>query len=96
MTSSTKNVVRWLNGKYVCCKCGQEVNAMILGYGLAICPDCYSGEKTFIFPDNAFFLNKILHIFIRKKSLNDRLKSPLSLSESAYVSNSEIEIIEEA
>lgn len=96
MNLSIKNVVRWLNGNYLCCKCDQEVNAMMFGYGLAICPDCYSGEETFFLPDNTFVLNKILNIFIRKKSLNIRLDIPLSLSASTYVSDPEIKIIQDA
>ena len=31
-----------------------------MGYGEAICPDCYNGETPFIFYDNRYWLNRIL------------------------------------
>jgi hypothetical protein len=33
---------------------------MTFGYGEAICPDCYNGEKKFIFLDNSFILNRLI------------------------------------
>ena len=51
---------RWLSGSFNCVKCGKRMYMMTFGYGEAICPDCYNGEKKFIFLDNTFILNRII------------------------------------
>lgn len=33
---------------------------MSIGYGDAICPQCYNGEEHFIFFDNSYWLNRLL------------------------------------
>jgi len=32
---------------------------MCFGFGEAICPNCYSGEESFLFYDNRYWLNRI-------------------------------------
>lgn len=51
---------RWLNGVFICRKCKREFHVIWMGYGEAICSDCYNGEISFIFYDNSFWLNRIL------------------------------------
>jgi len=36
---------------------------MSFGYGEAICPNCYNGEKQFIFFDKNYVLNRIIRGF---------------------------------
>jgi len=47
---------RWLRGTFTCTKCGQTFSTMSFGYGEAICPDCYKGEKNFLFFDKGYWL----------------------------------------
>ena len=51
---------KWLNGSFVCRKCGKHVYLMSFGYGETICPRCYEGEDEFIFPDMTLWLNRLL------------------------------------
>jgi len=42
---------------------------MSFGYGEAICPDCYKGEKNFLFFDKGYWLNRIIsHLFTTETS----------------------------
>jgi hypothetical protein len=50
---------RWLNGTFVCRECGKKFYTMFFGYGEAICPECYQGERQFIFFDTNYWLNRI-------------------------------------
>lgn len=51
---------RWLDGKLQCRLCGGMFYHMSLGYGEAICPDCYDGQDRFIFLDINFWLNRLV------------------------------------
>jgi|GEM_PF-6350331 len=51
---------RWLRGSFVCRKCGRRFHTMCFGFGEAICPDCYDGERQFLFFDNSYWLNRII------------------------------------
>ena len=57
----------WLDGSFVCKKCGNKINTLSFGYGDAICPNCYEGEDSIIFLDTDFWLNRILHKMSIKK-----------------------------
>jgi len=58
---------RWMNGTFVCTKCGKEYHTMTFGFGEAICPDCYQGEKQFIIFDTSYWLNRITAHLLRQK-----------------------------
>ena len=62
---------RWLEGVFICQKCGGEMLLFTFGYGECICVNCYDGEKQFIFFDTrSYWLNVIQAFFqtrIRKK-----------------------------
>jgi len=51
---------RWLNGSFICRKCGREVCTMCFGYGETICPDCYAGEQPYLFFDDGYWLNRLM------------------------------------
>ena len=44
-----EKIKKWLNGSFICKKCGRNCYLMTFGYGKCICPDCYNGENPFIF-----------------------------------------------
>ena len=58
-----KLLLRWLRGQFICRHCGQFFSIPSFGFGEIICPDCYSGEESFVFFDNTYFLNRLLRIF---------------------------------
>ena len=59
----TSRLYRWLQGTFICSKCGNNFGIMSFGYGEAICPNCYNGEKQFIFFDKNYVLNRIIRGF---------------------------------
>lgn len=40
---------------------------MSLGFGMAVCPDCYEGEQKFIFINKNYFLNRIILPFFKQE-----------------------------
>ena len=67
---------RWLNGCFVCEKCGREVYTMCFGYGEAICPDCYDGEQPFLFFDDSYWLNRITARLLKHRASRLKPYSP--------------------
>jgi hypothetical protein len=59
---------RWLNGSFICKRCGRELYTMSFGFGEAICPDCYSGERQFLFFDDSYLLNRIITLFLKHEA----------------------------
>jgi hypothetical protein len=52
---------KWLQGRFVCIRCKKEFRIKTFGYGTAICPECYEGERDFIFlAKEDFALNKLV------------------------------------
>jgi len=47
---------------------------MNFGFGEAICPSCYNGEQPFLFLDDSFFLNRIISLHLRQKSIKSKIK----------------------
>ena len=41
---------------------------MSFGFGEAICPDCYRGERQFLFFDDSYFLNRIITLFLKHEA----------------------------
>ena len=56
---------RWLNGSFICKRCGRELHTMSFGFGEAICPDCYRGERQFLFFDDSYWLNRIITLLLK-------------------------------
>ena len=40
----------WLRGQWRCVRCGRLWYGMSFGYGDFICPRCYDGEHTWMWP----------------------------------------------
>jgi hypothetical protein len=57
----------WLSGSFTCRKCGREFNTMTFGYGEAICPDCYTGERQFLFHDQEYLLNRLTARLVKQE-----------------------------
>jgi hypothetical protein len=55
----------WVNGTFICKKCGRTCQVMSFGSGSCICPDCYTGEDRFLFFDGSYFLNRLLLSLIK-------------------------------
>lgn len=70
---------KWLGGSFTCRKCGREMHAMTFGFGYAICPDCYNGERRFISFDEKYWLNRIVNRLLNQKESSD-LESKLDLT----------------
>ena len=52
---------KWLQGRFVCIQCGSKFHINTFGYGTAICPECYNGERDFVFlAKKDFWLNKLV------------------------------------
>jgi hypothetical protein len=45
------------------------MHLMSFGYGETICPQCYDGEKQFIFLDKGYWLNRLLSRYIGQETL---------------------------
>jgi hypothetical protein len=60
---------RWISGDFDCIKCGKRMHLMSFGYGETICPNCYDGEKQFIFLDKGYWLNRLLSTYIGQETL---------------------------
>jgi len=59
------NKVRlWLEGTFTCIRCGRIHHIFIFGFGKSICPDCYQGERSFLFFDQSYWLNRIITRFL--------------------------------
>jgi hypothetical protein len=54
----------WLEGYFVCVRCGEVFFPFSFGFGKAICPECYSGERTFMVFDEGFWLNRLMRKFL--------------------------------
>jgi len=54
------NLKGWLNGEFICSKCGKRVFAFHFGFGETICPGCYDGESPLVRLDKSYILNRIL------------------------------------
>ncbi len=50
----------WLEGSFVCVRCGERFFAFSFGFGKAICPECYAGESSFLVFDEGFWLNRLM------------------------------------
>ena len=59
---------RWLGGSFICTKCGKNYQIFSFGFGDGICPNCYDGEKQFLFFDNSFSLNRVLNRLLNRSS----------------------------
>jgi len=60
MKMSSSRLQRWLNGSFVCSKCGRKFSITSFGFGKAICPNCYKGEEKFLFYNKKYWLNRLL------------------------------------
>jgi hypothetical protein len=74
-TSQPNKLSKWLTGTFQCMKCGKEFHTMTFGYGEAICPDCYHGEKHFLIYDEKYWLNRLLVSFQKLPNLHLRDRS---------------------
>ena len=84
------NLFKWLNGSFTCKYCGKKFYFLSFGFGSTICPDCYKGERSIIFLNNAYWLNRlILKYFARiKKSLYMEFEKTESMPREFLVTNS--------
>ena len=48
-TGRIERLRKWLHGEYMCVKCGKVWFSMGFGTGTMICPECYDGEKDWLF-----------------------------------------------
>jgi hypothetical protein len=79
-----KKLRLWLSGCFECKHCGKNYHIMTFGYGQIICPDCYNGEKQFIFFDNTYWLNRILSILLMKDHRINEPETPDPLTIQPY------------
>jgi hypothetical protein len=65
---------------------------MSFGFGKVICPLCYNGEKDFVFPDNRYFLNRLISRLNRNKTKEkrDELLEDLLFENFHYYEDNEI------
>ena len=80
--------LRWLKGYFTCERCGREFFVNTFGFGTSICPDCYSGERNFIFLDSSYWLNRILRFRTNGRFL-DSVKGEISASKDHNSESSE-------
>ena len=50
----------WLEGSFVCVRCGERFLALSFGFGKSICPRCYDGKRSFLFFDDGYWLNRLM------------------------------------
>ena len=62
-----EQIRKWLSGTFICIKCEKEYHIFSFGFGLGICPDCYTNEKKIIFIDNSYFLNRLVIRLAKKR-----------------------------
>ena len=55
----------WLKGRFVCKKCGKVFHIMSLGFGEAICPECFDGEEEFIHFDENYMDKYFLSLLVQ-------------------------------
>jgi hypothetical protein len=66
----------WLNGSFTTMRCGREFNTMTFSYGETICPDCYNGEKQFLFHDQDYWLNWLTTKLVNHKEPEPEEEEP--------------------
>ena len=67
---------RWLNGDFTCSECGNRFHTMFFGFGKAICPNCHSGGRSFLFFDESYWLNRVMaKLFHKSQSGSESLRS---------------------
>lgn len=49
---------------------------MSFGYGDAVCPDCFTGESSFIFLDRSYWLNRLISRVSRVDESDDISNEP--------------------
>ena len=83
------NLFKWLNGSFKCKYCGKRFNVFSFGFGSAICPDCYKGERSFIYLNDTYWLNRLMLKYIArmKKSLLMEYDKRESISREFLVAN---------
>ena len=62
-----ERLIKWVSGSFDCIKCGKRIQLLFFGFGETLCPDCYQGEITFIFPDREYLLSRLLLTFVNGK-----------------------------
>ena len=84
------NLFEWFNGAFTCKYCGKQFYVLSFGFGSVICPNCYNGERSFIFLNQAYWLNRLmLKYFTRmKKSLRMEYEKTESMPQEFLVANS--------
>lgn len=71
---------RWLKGDFTCKKCGAHYRLMSFGYGEIICPNCYEGEKQFIFLDIRYWLNRIIYLLMHQVAYKQEKTDPVLIN----------------
>ena len=64
----------WLNGTFTCKYCGKQFHVLSFGFGSVICPDCYKGERSFIFLNQAYWLNRLMLKYLARMKKSLRMK----------------------
>ena len=84
------NLFEWLNGIFTCKYCGKQFHVLSFGFGSIICPDCYKGERSFIFLNDAYWLNHLMLKYLTrmKKSLYMEYEKTESMPREFLVANS--------
>lgn len=55
-----ENWGKWLNGSFVCARCGNVFLLLTFGFGVTVCPKCIFEESMSIVFDERFWLNRII------------------------------------